>query len=321
MILKHADDRQVDIDILESLKSHPGADSIAKTRLSDEIRNIRAGRAGESVAAYAMNFDLGKTANWIVIHDLRIEHEGLTAQIDHLVIDRVLNFYICESKSFANGVSINEMGEFTTFYDRRPHGVASPIEQNRRHIRVLESLAKSGALNLPKRLGLTIKPKMISFVLVSKGSIQRPTRKFPGLETVIKSDQLTTTLMARSDQENPFMMARVIGVETLADIGRQLVDLHRPKPFDWAAKFGLRPAPATREPISPPVTPPQNHPPEASIAEPVAVTPLARKTASAVSCITCGDSVSRGVASYCRSNSERFNAAIYCMPCQGQLPR
>ena len=180
MILKQPDDKQSDIDILDVLQTHPAADSVKKTRIADEIRNIRAGVAGELAAIHEMQFHLGKTANWIVIHDLRLEHEGLTAQIDHLLINRYLEIYLCESKSFANGVSINEHGEFTTFYDRRPHGVSSPIEQNRRHARLLELLIKSGALKLPKRLGLTISPKVISYVLVSKGSIQRPAKALWG---------------------------------------------------------------------------------------------------------------------------------------------
>ncbi len=70
---------------------------------------------------------------WAVIHDLRLDIEGQVAQIDHLVISRMLEVFVCESKSYSGGVKVNEFGEWITFRDRRPVGIPSPIEQNRRH--------------------------------------------------------------------------------------------------------------------------------------------------------------------------------------------
>lgn len=85
----------------------------------------------------------------MVLHDLRIEEAGRTAQIDQLLVNRFLEFYVLESKSFGNGIAINEQGEFTTWIGNRPVGTASPIEQNRRHIDVLDDLLRRADAQAP----------------------------------------------------------------------------------------------------------------------------------------------------------------------------
>jgi hypothetical protein len=50
--------------------------------------------------------------NWVIIHDLRIEYGGLVAQIDHLLINRFLDFYVLETKHYSQGVKVTERGEF-----------------------------------------------------------------------------------------------------------------------------------------------------------------------------------------------------------------
>jgi len=65
------------------------------------------------------------------------------AQIDHLLINRLLDIWVLESKHFAEGVSINDHGEWTGFSGGRPYGMASPIEQNRKHVAVLEQVLRT----------------------------------------------------------------------------------------------------------------------------------------------------------------------------------
>ena len=159
MQLKATDDKQPDLDVLEGLLARPDLDPRRRRQIQDELWNIRAGEKTERDAHYEIEFHLGENRNHVTIHDLRLDIEGKVAQIDHLIIARLLEVWVCESKSFSQGVSINEQGEWTTWRDRRPVGIPSPIEQNRRHIAVLERVVNSGTLNLPRRLGLaTIKP-------------------------------------------------------------------------------------------------------------------------------------------------------------------
>src|SRR6478735_1854540 len=192
MLLKTADDKSRDIDALEGLLRRPEVDARQRRAIQDEIWSIRLGTKAEADAAYEIDFYLGDSKKSVVIHDLRIDVDGLTAQIDHLVISRVLEVFVCESKSFTGGVKVNESGEWVTFRAGRPIGIPSPVEQNRRHIQVLERAIKLGVVQLPRRV-VAIRPTFKNIVLVSNGgSIGRPKKKLADLDHVMKVDQFRT---------------------------------------------------------------------------------------------------------------------------------
>ena len=252
MLLKTADDKSGDIQTLEAFLRRPEVDARQRRSIEGEIWAIRQGVKAESDAAYQLDFDLRDSRHWAVIHDLRIEVDGLTAQIDHLVVSRMLEVFVCESKSFTGGVKVNEHGEWSTYRDRRPIGIPSPVEQNRRHIEVLQRVIKLGHVDLPRRI-VSIKPSYKNIVLVSKdGLISRPKRKLPDLESIVKVDQFRTHLKNRDFPDHQVL--KLVGSDTLEAFGQQLVALHRPTTFDWAARFGLEtalpsatvPAPAPR---------------------------------------------------------------------------
>lgn len=153
MIIKGPDENESKIATLEGLRGRRDASAGVRKRIDQELRNIRAGIKGEEESAYEIDFHFGASKNYVVIHDLRIECEGRVAQIDHLVINRFLEVWVCESKHFSEGIAINEQGECSAFFKNKPYGVASPFEQNKKHIMVLGSLFKTGMVQLPKRLG------------------------------------------------------------------------------------------------------------------------------------------------------------------------
>ena len=253
MIIKSIDDKESDIKILQELISHPDASAEVKRSIEKEIRNIRAGLKGELESAYEIDFHYQASKNWMVIHDLRIECEGRVAQIDHLVINRFLEIWVCESKHFAEGIAINEHGECSAFYGNKPYGVSSPIEQNKKHIAVLESAFKAKMIDLPRRIGFTISPSMNSLILVSnRARISRPKNKIAGLDSIIKNEQIKGRIDKAIDSDNnPLLMAKLVGPGTLEDFARKLVGLHKPIQFDWHAKFGLSKQSHEVKPIPP----------------------------------------------------------------------
>ena len=99
MQIKAADDVQSDIDALEALARRPDVDYRTRDRVEQEIRTIRSGAAGEREAAYEIEFEWGKSKNQATIHGLRIEVDGRVAQMDHVIINRVLDVWVCESKT------------------------------------------------------------------------------------------------------------------------------------------------------------------------------------------------------------------------------
>src|SRR5690606_42003830 len=102
MLIKAADDQSALLDDLERRAAGNGADAKQATR---ELRIRRAGIKGERDSAYLIDFHFAEAPNWAVIHDLRIEHGNRVAQIDHLLINRWLDFYVLESKHFHAGRS------------------------------------------------------------------------------------------------------------------------------------------------------------------------------------------------------------------------
>lgn len=306
MIIKEADSKDNDVAILQALLAHPRANVQTKQRIEQEVRNIQAGARGEKEAAYEMQVHYADSKNWMVLHDLRIEHGGLSAQMDHVLINRWLDVWVCESKHFAEGVSINEHGEFVGFFRNKPYGVPSPIEQNNRHVLMLKRLFDSGAVSLPTRLGFTLKPSVKSLVLVSKGArISRPKSKLDGLDAVIKNDQLFKTVDKAVDDTGPLAsIAKVVSPETLEGVAKALAKMHTPLAFDWHAKFGLE-----RQVQASPAASPENN-----AAESKSDTPRQKLV-----CHGCAVPVSYSVVKFCWFNKPRFGGNLFCMECQKKV--
>ena len=323
MLIKPADDRTPDLEALRALALRPDATPEVRAKIDREIRNIQSGVRGESDAAYQMDFYFRESKNWMIVHDLRLECGHRVAQIDHLLINRFLQIYVCESKSVIEGVSINELGEFVTFFRGQPRGIPSPIEQNRRHATVLEAVFKTGQVAPPRRLGFTLTPVLFSLVLVSTNArISRPKVNLPGLDTIIKSDQLKARVERDIDADNnALQLAKMVGPDKLQEFAERLAEEHRPIAYNWAAKFDL--------PARPPIvtqTPPA--------ARPVAASPIATANGvpgsaptgvvdernSKLDCAACGRRVTYNVAKFCWFNRPRFGGNVYCMDCQKNVP-
>lgn len=309
MIIKEADDKARDIETLQALAARRDANAETRKRIEQEIRNIQAGVRGEQEASYEMKVHYGESRNWALIHDLRIEHGGLVAQIDHLVVNRWLDMWVCESKHFSEGVGINEHGEFAAFFNGKPYGVPSPIEQNARHILILQRLFDSGAVEFPKRLGFTIKPELKGLVLVSKKArIGRPKAKVEGIECVIKNDKFFKTVDKAVDENGILSMGKLVGSDTLEDIAGRIAALHRPASFDWAAKFGLPSITASAPQAAKPKPAVE---PEPALDE--------GKPKSKLACYSCGEQVAYNVAKFCWFNKAKFGGNVFCMDCQKKV--
>jgi len=260
MIIKSADDKSHTINELEKYLADSRIPDDVKRKIEKERNNVNIGAANESKSAYFIDFRFGASPNWMVLHDLRIEEAGRTAQIDHLLINRFLEFYVLESKSFGNGVAINDLGEFNTWIANRPIGIPSPIEQNRRHLAVLDDLLR--ALPTPKRLGIRLAPTLKSFVLVSNSAnIKRPVKSKLNTDEVIKADSLASLIDGEIDRMGAGAMlagmTKMVGQETIETLARLLLSEHRPIAFDYVGKFGLAPYLAITQTVSVPDAPPQ----------------------------------------------------------------
>lgn len=305
-VLKRADDKQPTIDALNALLARPDVDPPTRKHIEEEIWTTRAGILGERDAAYEIDFEYANRQSHVVIHDLRIEFAGRVAQIDHLLIGRVMDIWVCETKSFKEGVKINEYGEWYRYGGGRAHGMASPVEQNRRHVAVLKDVFDKGAVRLPRRV-VTLKPSLLPVILVSNNArIDRPAArkaaKVEGLDTVIKVEQLARAMDRRFDEHNAVrFLAKIVSVQTIQDIGRQLIAMHKPATVDWAARFGLNAVPGV--------------PGKPTAAESTTATP------SQPVCESCGKPLSTRVVEYLDANVGTFDGRRLCFDCQNEHRR
>ncbi len=320
MEIKVADDKQPQIEALTALLARTDLDAPTRKRIDQEIWNIRTGAKGEREAAYEIEFHCRNNRNVMTIHDLRIECDGRVAQIDHLVITRLFEIWVCESKWFSEGVSINDHAEWVAYYGSKPRGIASPIEQNKRHIAVLNDVFARGLAPLPKRLGLTMRPTVKSVVLVANSArIGRPRRRVEGVDTVIKCEQLIATIDKSWDTKSVTdVLLTLVGQETIEKLARDLVKLHVPGTFDWAAKFGLsKEVPAI--PLPGPAT--ERRAGAARVASAAQVHETMPSESPGGICESCGKAMSAAEVAYCRTNAKRFSGRVLCFTCQRRVPR
>jgi hypothetical protein len=312
MLLKSADNKEAQTTILKNLLNHPTISAVKKKEIEKELRNFNIGVATEKQAAYEIDFYFGPAKNMMVLHDIRIEINGRVAQIDHLLINRLCEVYVLETKTFGSGLSINDRGEFSTTYDGREVGIASPIEQSARHVAVLRDAFKS--IGLPKRLGLTIQPSFHPVVLVSqKAVINRPQKSNIDLDRIIKIDQFFTWFNKQVDDTK---LSDTIGIlkfcsrETIQKLGEGLVALHKPGRIDYIRKFDLTSSLLKNEGAAPP---------QPSPIQPAVSSHDAIQHTDRYFCAACQTTITNVVAKFCWNNKSRFGGKAYCRPCQGNF--
>lgn len=308
MLLKSADDKSGQVTELRRLLDV--APEGKREAIERELRFVRAGADAEEKAAYLIDFDLKQSHRTAVIHDLRIEVDGRVAQIDHLLIHHTLNVFVLETKSFQSGLRVKDDGSFERWNDFKKvyEGMPSPFAQNERHIAVLKDAFAQ--IEMPSRLGLRLTPVFHSFVLVSPNArIERP-KKFD-TSKLIKADMLKAALDQHFDQDGALgtlgSLGRLVSAETLADISKRIIRLHRPFTFDFAAKFGI--SDATVALSSQPVVDPEEEGDAPSSVE----SPAATAENGKPRCRKCGaDNVS--------VQYGKFGYYFKCRRCDGNTP-
>src|SRR6266404_543293 len=255
-----------------------------RERLQKELAITLAGLKGEKDAAFYIDFHLKDIANWAVIHDLRLEWKGRVAQMDHLLINRLLEFYVVESKSFRTKVRFANGGwERLTYYNRW-EGIPSPSEQNDRHIAVLQEVIRDNRL-APTRLGIPIKASFFNVVVLQPScSIEG---KYPDEILVYRVDSFVKKIRAI----DPFALdvLKIIYPETLHQIAGALVAYHKPR-------------------VTPPIVDSQTR------TEP-ATTSLSGK------CQNCEGPLTVAEAKYCKNNNAKFGGQLLCQKCQRYAPK
>ena len=131
--------------LIEAKKTAPP--EIAK-KLERGIQNINAGNFGEN----SIIFEL-KNSHFpmLILHDLCLEHDGLTGQIDFLIITH-RHIYVVECKNLYGNIEIDSNGNFTRVVRingrHSKEGIYSPITQNQRHLELIKQIRSAEKGNI-----------------------------------------------------------------------------------------------------------------------------------------------------------------------------
>jgi len=108
-----------------------------QAKLDSQINIVSHGINGENNVAYELK---NSGMAMYVLQDIYVEHDGLSAQIDFLVITRK-GIFVIECKNLYGNILINDRGDFIrTGGSKKDVGIYSPVEQNRKHMNVIKQL-------------------------------------------------------------------------------------------------------------------------------------------------------------------------------------
>lgn len=309
MLIKSPDDKSKRLKLLQELQQSECLDERQRDWLREQYWRLKPGVDGERDAAYFLDASFSDSKNHAVLHDLRIEADGKVAQIDHLVVDRLLTFFLLETKTYKGSLNINEHGEFTAIYDEgRQFGIESPLEQCRRHESVLKSVLER--LEITRRGGLA--PKFVHVVMVHpKAIIHRPPAKKFDSSMVIKADQFATWHKHYVDKIRPTAaladLINIRGRNTVKEWAERLKAEHCPtNPLDLPEFMKPKKPSATLRSVS---EAPRSAKPAAEVATGGTTS---ADDANCRVCAECGKSLTPKAVKYCQDNAARFNNKLYC---------
>jgi len=148
---KDSDEMIKQISILEELKEK--ASGKTKNLMLKDIKLLEYGKQGEESVLFELT---NSFMPMLILRDIRIEHENLSAQIDFVVITRKITFII-ECKNLFGDIQVNEAGDFIRTIqfggNKIREGIYSPITQNKRHLEIIKVVRKnSQTSNLRKMM-------------------------------------------------------------------------------------------------------------------------------------------------------------------------
>lgn len=317
MLIKQADDKTKRLRLLEELQASPMLDTRQKDWLKDEYWRVKRGIEGEADAAFHIDSLLRDGRNNAVLHDLRLVVDGDVAQIDHLVFNRMLEFFLVETKCYSGHLQINEAGEFSVRYDSgKRFGVPSPIAQSERHARVLAKLLER--LEITGRLGT--QPKFHHVVMLHpKAIIERPDAKRLDTSNVIKADQFAQWRERWADNGTALEafagLLNVRGRDTLTEWAEKLARQHCPDDLLRLPDF-MQPRDAMRSAL------PADHASTSAGRIPPAAPSHGEPDASPAKrliCVTCNAKISYAEGKFCWNNPKRFGGLQFCREHQAKF--
>ena len=234
---KDSDEMIKQISILEELKEK--ASGKTKNLMLKDIKLLEYGKQGEESVLFEL---MNSFMPMLILRDLRIEHENLSAQIDFVVITRKLTFII-ECKNLFGDIQVNESGDFIRTIqfggNKIREGIYSPITQNMRHLEIIKAVKKNSQTSILRRMMLEkyFDENYKSIVVLANTKT---------IIDVRKADKGIRNLIIRNDQLISHMKKMISSSKLEESSDKQMVEraekfmkVHQPSNKDYTAKYDM----------------------------------------------------------------------------------
>lgn len=146
VFLKENSDASAFIEKMNELQNKATTPELKK-EIEKQIKLASYGSVGEQNIAYELK---NSGMDMYILHDIYLEYEDLSAQIDYIIITRK-KVFIIECKNLIGNIEIDSQGNFIRTYEmfgkKIKEGIYSPVTQNQRHLNVLKACRKAAKGN------------------------------------------------------------------------------------------------------------------------------------------------------------------------------
>lgn len=236
VFLKEDSSAKEQLAALEALL--PQASGKVKTQLEQDIRNLQYGIYGEDKIIFELK---NSHMPMFVLHDLFLEDEDQSAQIDFYIVTPKMNF-VLECKNLYGNIEITEDGSFirTMFYGRKAskEGIYSPVTQNERHLELIKKIRGKNRNAFTRAM---FEKYFYSFnrsliVLANPKTVLNDQNAPQEIKSqVIRADQLIRYIKSANEASKELQDS----AKEMESRARAMLSLHKASPKDYTEKYAL----------------------------------------------------------------------------------
>ncbi|WP_434637846.1 NERD domain-containing protein [Sulfurimonas sp. NW7] len=238
MILKEFDSKPKSIKALKLLLNQSTSEK-QKILIKQDLLALKNGYEAEKQNAYYIDFYLKDSKHIIVLHDLRIEYNGESAQIDHMLITR-FGIELIESKSFSGEVTINDDNSINVKYNNKIKSFPNPIEQSKRHAKLLGDFINNN-FDIGKRIKV-----LGGFPILSNAVLLNPNTYITNKTLPKKFYRADSYINTRRDEIDNISTlqafksaSKMVTIEKAQELAKFLIAHHSPVVFEYEKKYKI----------------------------------------------------------------------------------
>lgn len=226
------------VEQVEKLKELYGkVNDEGKTLIDNEIKILEAGIYGENQIIFELK---NSHIPMVVLQDVYLEHQGLTAQIDFMIFTKGFIFVV-ECKNLVGNITIDNSGNFTRVFDygkyNKKEGLYSPLTQNQRHLDLIKQKILNKQTNvITKKMAERFFEQCFKSVVVLANPKTVLNAKFAPKEiknSVIRADQLVEYIK----KINANYSSEPSSQKDMLETANSYLNAHIENPKDYTEKY------------------------------------------------------------------------------------